>query len=439
MCDATTKRLCRIDTCVLCFNNSFASHARASCWSKKNTEIPREVFKSSNKKFLFNCSDCNHELELALHNVTKGQWCKYCSNNGLCQDHNCEFCFNKSFASHPMSDSWSRKNTFTPRDVGIRSDKKAWFDCKDCKHTLEISLFSINSEKVCVYCSNQRVCKEKSCSYCFPKTIAALPIGSRWSYKNVDKPWEVFQQSNKKYLFNCEKCSHEYETTPNHVVNRNGSCAFCVSTVLCKDESCKQCFNKSFASSPKVSCWSSKNKLKPRECFGSSNTKIIFNCETCTGEFETQLYNVKTGYWCPFCKNKTEGILYTFLLNENSEWKRQVMFNWCRNEATNKHMPFDFYLESSKLLVELDGRQHFEKVANWGTIEETQRRDSLKNKKVLENGYTLIRLLQEDVWNDTYDWRIELRNEIVGVSSTPQVIFMEKGHMYDTQLKALQD
>jgi very-short-patch-repair endonuclease len=115
------------------------------------------------------------------------------------------------------------------------------------------------------------------------------------------------------------------------------------------------------------------------------------------------------------------------------------MFNWCRNETTNKHMPFDFYLESSKLLIELDGRQHFEKVANWGTIEETQRRDSLKNKKVLENGFTLIRILQEDIWNDTYDWKGELRNEIASVSLIPQVIFMEKGDMYDSQIKALQD
>jgi very-short-patch-repair endonuclease len=356
----------------------------------------------------------------------------------LCYEIDCEVCYLKSFASHPMAESWSPKNKFTSRSVTQRSDKKAWFDCKDCNHSFECSLFSLKKDKVCVYCSNQRLCNKEECARCFQKTFASLPLVSRWSQKNTAKPHEVFKYSNKKFLFDCDNCLHEYETTANHVVNRNGSCPFCVSNTLCKNQDCKLCFTRSFASSPKVRCWSSKNTLKPRDCFIASDARIIFNCDVCTGEFSSQLYNVKAGYWCPHCKNKTEGVIYKFLLQENPLWKRQANFNWCKNEKTDRHMPYDFCLESSKLLIELDGRQHFEQVAKWGTPEEIQRRDLIKNKKALEHGYTLIHLLQEDVWFNTYDWKATLKEHLV-TTITPQIVFLETGTTYESQIATLDD
>ena len=78
-CSVTSKKLCGKEECTTCYNRSFATHSKAIYWSSKNELQPFQVFKSSNKKYLFDCSYCGHELILSLCNISIGQWCKYCN------------------------------------------------------------------------------------------------------------------------------------------------------------------------------------------------------------------------------------------------------------------------------------------------------------------------------------------------------------------------
>ncbi len=142
-CCNTSKKLCEDSECSTCHSRSFATHPRAKFWSDKNTMGPHEVLRSSNKKYIFDCEECGHELEMILKNVVSGQWCKYCNGNGLCQSESCKFCYNRSFASHPMAIAWSLKNTIKPRDILKGSDKRFWFDCPDCEH--DISTIKLKS------------------------------------------------------------------------------------------------------------------------------------------------------------------------------------------------------------------------------------------------------------------------------------------------------
>lgn len=61
------------------FERSFASHEKSKYWSNQNTEQPRDVFKSSGKKYWFDCNN-NHIFDSQLDNINKGQWCPYCVN-----------------------------------------------------------------------------------------------------------------------------------------------------------------------------------------------------------------------------------------------------------------------------------------------------------------------------------------------------------------------
>ena len=61
-----------------------------------------------------------------------------------------------------------------------------------------------------------------------------------------------------------------------------------------------------------------------------------------------------------------------------------------RNEGTNCYLPFDFILEEQKIIIELDGNQHFVQVNNWANPEETLKRDKYKMKKANDNGYSVI-------------------------------------------------
>ena len=75
-------------------------------------------------------------------------------------------------------------------------------------------------------------------------------------------------------------------------------------------------------------------------------------------------------------------------------------------------MPFDFVIEDYKIIIELDGLQHIKQVWNWSSPEKQQERDLFKMKCANENGYSVIRILQEDVYYDNYNWLQELLDNI---------------------------
>jgi len=439
-CTQNSKKLCGNMTCGVCAPRSFANHPKAKYWSSKNIDEPEYVMKHSNKKYKFDCEDCNHEIELIINHITSGSWCVYCNKHSLCEIENCLFCFQKSFASHAMATQWSSKNTFTPRQVTRSSEKKCWFDCSTCNHSFQTILFSINKDKYCPYCTSQALCESDDCKVCFEKSCASHFIKEAWSPMNEKTPRQMFLQSNKKAKFCCQICTHNYETSINHFYNRNGSCPYCSNKYLCEDISCQTCFKKSFASHEKIHCWSAKNTVNPRSVFKGSEKRCTFDCDVCHSEFEAKLYNVLTGYWCPFCKNKTEGKMARFLQKIYPECKTQVRFDWCIFSETCHVMPFDFMV--GDVLIELDGEQHFTQVSNWDTPESVQAKDVEKIQKAIDEGYSVIHLYQMDVWNDTYDWKKILHDLIEELQEAPpQCVFLEKSttNKYDTHILKVGD
>ena len=119
--------------CKICFDKSFASHEKSEFWSKKNGKNPRDILKSSHINCWFDCHVCNHPFDNSLDKIKIGRWCPYCSHTMLCDELDCDFCYDKSFASHEKSKCWSKKNTKNPRNVFKSTTKKYWFDCYGCK------------------------------------------------------------------------------------------------------------------------------------------------------------------------------------------------------------------------------------------------------------------------------------------------------------------
>lgn len=439
-CSPSSKKLCGTIDCDTCYQRSFATHPRAKCWSDQNELQPIQVFKSSNKMFWFNCDKCSHKILVTLNNISNGQWCRFCNKNDLCEKDDCDTCYNKSFASHPMAPLWSSKNIFGPRMIGKGSEKKCWFQCKKCNHEYDSVLYVLKIENHCPYCANQKLCQNEDCIICFEKSCASHSMKDAWSSTNDTTPRQIFLQANKKIKFNCTICNHLYETTPNHYYNRDGSCSYCANKKLCEKDTCQSCFNKSFASHPHVHCWSTKNKNTPRSMFKGSETKCIFECDICHSEFESKLYNVLTGYWCPFCKNKSEGKMFNYIKKLYPDCKTQVRFDWCRFSKTNNIMPFDFGLLDKKILIELDGEQHFKQISNWDSPENVQEKDMEKIKYSIQQGYSIIHIYQVDVWKDNYDWKTILQNAITSLQDNKKsIIFISTGDKYNSYIKQLEN
>jgi very-short-patch-repair endonuclease len=141
--------------CESCFENSFASHPKSQYWHSSNTCNPNEVIKGSNKKYYFNCDKCEHILFVSLKKISyRGQWCSYCGHQQLCEDNNCNLCFDNSFASVPNS-KYLCDSSINPRLLFKSTNKKLEFNCPDCKQNFSTQLADITKGVWCPYCPNK--------------------------------------------------------------------------------------------------------------------------------------------------------------------------------------------------------------------------------------------------------------------------------------------
>jgi len=426
-------KLCENNECIICYNKSFASNEKAKYWSNKNELIPRQVFKVSAKKYLFNCDKCNHEFINDPAHISIGRWCPYCCipQKQLCGNKDCKDCYNKSFASHKNAKYWSNKNELKPEFVLKNGDKRIWFNCDICHHDFEKQIKYVSKEGWCPYCKSYKLCDNIDCQLCFNRSFASHEKSKYWSSKNTNLPRQIVQGSGEKYWFDCDKCNHDFEKDIHAITGeKDGWCPYCVNKKMCSEDNCIDCFNKSFASHEKVKFWSLKNTENPRYLFQGDSNKYWFNCEKCDIEFESVLYNIKTGHWCPFCNNKTEGKFYKIMKENYPLIIYQFRVDWCKNIS---YLPFDFCIQQHKIIIELDGPQYFRQIMNWKTPEEQQETDKYKQKCANENGYFIIRLLQEDVFNNKYDWKTELIDNIekIKIDNIIQNIYMCKNNEYE--------
>ncbi|QYB17546.1 hypothetical protein PV-S19_0182 [Pacmanvirus S19] len=436
MCDNKNRKLCANNQCQICFNKSFASSNKAQYWSVKNIINPRDIFKATHDNYWFACDICKHEFELGLNRITSGgTWCPYCAvpSRKLCEDIDCAYCFDKSFASQEKSKYLSPKNNINPREIFKSSSRKYIFDCEVCNHEFITGPNVISNGSWCPYCAipTRILCNDDECAYCFDRSFASHDRSKYWSNKNQLTPRKVVNGSQVKYWFNCD-CGHEFESSPGRVIKELNWCPYCCIPVLklCQNITCNNCFDKSFASHRRSNYWSPKNNISPRDITLYSNKKYLFDCDICNHEFETTISSITNGSWCPKCKNKTELKLYNVLKDVGYDIESQLRVDWCRNPETNSYLPFDFLLEEYKVIIELDGEQHFKQVSNWKSPGEQQKKDKYKMDCANKQGYTVIRIFQEDVWCDRIDWLSKLEEHIY-LHDIPTRIYISSGNHYD--------
>jgi very-short-patch-repair endonuclease len=163
--------------------------------------------------------------------------------------------------------------------------------------------------------------------------------------------------------------------------------------------------------------------------YTKQNEKVIIICET-HGEFLQQPSNHLQGQRCPKCVKKTETKLYEKIQPLYSTIIHQFKQEWCKKL---RYLPFDFCIPEYKIIIELDGPQHFQQISNWSSPEEQFENDKYKEKCANDNGYSVIRILQEDVYYDTYDWAKELCETINEIKNGDEIVnvYLCKNNEYD--------
>jgi very-short-patch-repair endonuclease len=430
-CRVRGKLICNNIKCARCFGKSFASNERAKFWHPNNNITPRNIMSGSQRKFWFICGECRHEFDTNIYSVTSGgYWCRFCAGLSRCQNQECKPCFERSFASNKKALDWhSTKNeNNTPRTVSLNDHQKYWFNCGKCKHDFDISLNKVNSGRWCRYCANQARCDDEKCQFCFKHSFASHKKAQFWHpTKNKISPRSVALKDDKKYWFICQKCEHDFDISPSSI-DRNNWCSFCSNKRRCNNQNCQFCFDNSFASSEKAQFWHpTKNENSPRDVALCDNDKYWFICER-HHEFKMGLNKISSeGNWCRFCKNKTEAKLLNTLKKHFDKIIHQFKPEWCRNLQTKKYMPFDLCIAPYNIIIEVDGRQHFEDAKCWRSLaKDAIDRDKRKMDMAIQNGYSIIRIYQVDVWSDTYDWESDILQAIEICKNSPQIKFCSK-------------
>lgn len=434
------KIFCGSKDCEECFERSFASHPKARWWSDKNELKPWQISKGSNKKIYFDCDKCNHYFSSTLCNILGGNWCPFCSHRKLCDNDDCGECFNRSFASHEKSKYWSNKNKLIPRQVFLNSNNKFDFKCDKCIHYFTALLSSISSDKKptwCPYCFRKKLCDNNDCDDCFNKSFASHEKSKYWSSRNDVFPRFIFKSAKNKYYFNCNNCNHEFNSSIYHVTSTKLPrwCPYCTNQQLCDNIDCDICFNKSFASHEKSKFLTDKN-INPRYIFKNSNKKYEFTCEDCNGIFNSVLSGVTRQYitssWCPYCVNKTEKKLFDYLSKEYLDINRQYKPEWCISNVSKRFLPFDFFIPSLNIIIEIDGKQHFKQVLNWDNPKHTQSKDLYKMKKAYDNGISVIRIPCNFIWEDCYfkTYKNKLKENLY-LRDQPEIIYLCDDDRYD--------
>ena len=232
-----------------------------------------------------------------------------------------------------------------------------------------------------------------------------------------------YNKSNEHVIIICKKHG-EFLQTPNSHLSAKYGCNDCA----VEKNSFKQRITINDFIEKSIYIHGNKYDYSKSE-YNGCDKKTIIICKK-HGKFLQTPYYHSRGAGCPLCVNKTEAKLYEQLLPIYPTLIIQFKQDWCKRI---KHLPYDFCIPEYNIIIELDGAQHFRQVANWSSPEEQQENDKFKETCANENGYSIIRLLQEDVFYDTYDWVKELCESIEEIKSNNEIIniYLHKNDEYD--------
>ena len=164
-----------------------------------------------------------------------------------------------------------------------------------------------------------------------------------------------------------------------------------------------------------------------RDCHGKMYCPKL-QCVKCKEVVtSTCIHNLQQGHGIGCgCRNRTEKKLLDWLNNPSGP--KLAIDRWYCGPKTdcNGQTHFDFHVTfpgGFEVLIELDGPQHFwidSYMYNEGGCE----RDLLKEKWAIDNGLSVVRVLQEDVWYDRVGWKEHVTESITKARTRPPNVYV---------------
>lgn len=208
-------------------------------------------------------------------------------------------------------------------------------------------------------------------------------------------PLEKYINSDTKILHKCLVCNYEWKAEPGSIIHANRGCPICnggTDTIV-------RGINDMWTTNPELASLLADPEDGYRYTQGTSK-KVCFKCNNC-GSISKPLsiHKVKTrGFNCKCCSENRSfpnKIMYNLLSYLNIPFEDEKKFDWCKFKVKgkNKYGIYDFYIKDNNIIIEMDGRFHYEynNLSNQ-TLKTSQIIDYEKDKLAYEHNIKVIRI-----------------------------------------------
>lgn len=129
--------------------------------------------------------------------------------------------------------------------------------------------------------------------------------------------------------------------------------------------------------------------------------RMFYFCKKCGVEHVTPVFGFSFKHNCKSNLSSYEDKVFDFLVSEGLKFKTEYDTVKCINPETGRRLPFDFELIGKKVIIEVQGEQHFQFVPAFHSCEEDLEyqiyKDEIKKDFCCSTGYKLIYLFPEDI------------------------------------------
>ena len=477
----SNKKLCDDVNCIICLNKSFASSDKALYLSQKNTINPRTVFKSCNKKFIFNCNTCSNEFTATLNNISGGKWCKSCG-----------FISSREKQSMKLEEFLERckeahGDTYDYSKVIMNGvDRNVTIICKIHGEFLQTPFHHYSEKNGCSDCAIIK--RADSNRYTLDEFISkanevhdnkydysnVIYINSQESVIIICKIHGEFIQAPKSHLqgCGCKKCGEisahdkQRQTTEEFIIRAkeihgdtydysktNYLSGHLHITIICRihgdftqdpynhlgGTGCKRCTGIYCLEDFIIEARKIHGDLYDysHSIYEKSIKTIKIICKKC-GVFNQSPNSHLGGAGCSICLNKTESKLYKWLKTIYPNVVKEYKADWCINPLSGRCLRYDFMIPDSMTIIELDGGQHFKQVRNWDNPLYTMKKDIFKMQRATGKGYKIIRILQQDVYKNNNEWLNENLLSEINNSDRTDIFISSIDNIYDEHIQIIE-
>lgn len=353
-----------------------------------NIEVLGTYIKSW-KKILHKCKICGNEWDALPSNIISDHGCKICAYKKLAE---------QQVRSH---DQYILEvNRINPNievlGTYVNSITKIKHKCHICNNEWEPTPGNILSGHGCPTCSftrNGNNLRKSSSDYKKELLLLNPCIELVGEYINTQI----------KTLHRCKICGHEWHVRPSSLIHGYG-CPECAKITLRNSHLMPE---EEFIYKLK----NVNNDISLISNYNGVNFNTTFKCKSCNNIWETKPhYILHQNSGCPKCsekseKSKGESIIKDYLNNKAHIYFDQKRFSGLRGVGGGL-LSYDFYVKKQNLLIEYQGRQHYEAVDYFGGEEQLkiqQEHDRRKREYAELHNIELLEIRYDEDANTVLD------------------------------------